>query len=217
MMAILCSVLLLFLLYKQHDEKQKYESYLSQQLSNEISYLITELIRSDSVYKDILSSEKITKLQAMQLSNSSNTILTLSQKYEDFAVSIKRMDSDRMDHQTAISAQAIGRYFSAMLGPYQVEQNEADQILMILDSGLRVKMEQLHALNTYWLSASEDDVAGVSLKEGQTTFNTEQYHKKYGRNSISNDFWVDLVADLNTKTKVYLTENYIQNLEELLK
>ncbi|WP_211202353.1 hypothetical protein [Salicibibacter cibarius] len=89
-------------------------------------------------------------------------------------------------------------------------------MLIELDADERGKIEHVKALNSVWLEAAERNVEGVTVRNGKANFNARTYENYYGEDSISNDFWVDLLVELDEETLKFLKQRNVPNIGERL-
>ncbi|QOY38094.1 hypothetical protein AWH56_011455 [Anaerobacillus isosaccharinicus] len=202
--------------FNQYLEKQRYERYLSLQIANNISTLISSVTGNQRIYNDIISSNTISLEQAETLYENNYSIVRITQDYQHLAIDLKRLDRDAVNNLPANNASNIGHYYQLLIWdiaekegfdkqnrtphfPYQlthtskfeVEQNEIK------------KIEMIRELNELWLTAIVDNVIGV-VDNGD--LNPDVYFDTY-RDAIKSDYWVKLVTEMDSYTKEYLINN----------
>lgn len=72
-------------------------------------------------------------------------------------------------------------------------------------------------MNSVWVDAVLKNVAGVTDVNGEINVDSQDFRNHYGYNSLSHDFWVNLVINLDKNTRGYLNDNKLKSIEEVLK
>jgi hypothetical protein len=212
----LCVVFLLLVSYNQYKDKKMYEAHISNIFNQNTQIMVTSIVDSHSIYMDILISEEITHRQIIQLSKYSRNILMVHQQNRQLAMEFNRLEPRMNTNEVGESATKIDIFYSNLIGDERVGPEELDNTLFELDHSLREKIEYLQDLNSAWLEVVQNNIIGVSSNGGKFTFDVHEYQNHYGKNSISNNFWVELLVDMNTKTTDFLSKHNIYNVGELL-
>ncbi|QQK78970.1 hypothetical protein HUG20_02980 [Salicibibacter cibi] len=213
-----CIVVLFAFSYNQYNERKMYEANISQELNNDFHRLVTAMSHNQTYYVEILETEQVTKrhAQLLGLRTYNGDISRIKEEYERLAVEFERLEPRMIENDTAVNAIEIGSYFSE-LGDYQrPEPEELDDVLLELDADDREKIEHVKALNSVWLEAAERNVEGVTVEGDNVNFDARRYHNYYGENSLSNEFWVDLLVDLDEETLRYLDQHNLSSIGERL-
>lgn len=89
-------------------------------------------------------------------------------------------------------------------------------VILELNDGMKEKIIQLKELNSLWLSSVQKSVVGVTEEQGEINFDSQEFRNYYGDHSLSHNFWVNLVVDLDYNTINYLDDHRFYNIEEVL-
>ena len=81
---------------------------------------------------------------------------------------------------------------------------------------MRQKIITIKELNSLWVSTVKDNVFGVIDNEDDLVFNTQQFREHYGENSLSEQFWVNLVVDIEQNTQKFLWDNDLIDIDNVL-
>ncbi|WP_163578926.1 hypothetical protein [Gracilibacillus saliphilus] len=219
---ILCFGILFVIIYYQYEEKKVYEVYISENLNREMQQLVVSLVQSNHLYQEILQEEEITKFQVHTLNTYTNHLIKSPQKYEDLAVRFNRMEPRATPNETAINAEKISHFFYVLRGNSSHtpdEDENEDDVIHELDNKpeLKEKIKELQALNTLWAESAQRHIEGLTIsKDGDVSFDNLAFIDHLDEYSLTNDYWVDLVKDLDQITNDYLIEKQIRSVDEIL-
>ncbi|UCZ51618.1 hypothetical protein LGQ02_12155 [Bacillus shivajii] len=219
---LLCIVIFLFVFicFNFYQDKRMYERQLSQDLDNEMVRLINAIVDNEKLYKNILSSGQMTNGQVYDLHRNYNLIIEYAQKYERLAIQFGYIDRSEVTNNTAGSANAIETFVNSFKNhsvyPLK-EQEESDEVVIQLSVELKEKIEQIRKLNSVWIEAADKNIAGITrLDSDVVKFDSNLFREYYGSHSISNDFWVNFVLDLDEGTMDVLSHVGVIDMRELL-
>jgi hypothetical protein len=205
-------VILLITSYNLFQEKRMYEKQLSNELNSNMNRLIDAIILNNELYEEILVSENITKGNAQILEKTNERILEITQKYMNLAHDFERVS--QRNKKTAENANYISRFFMNMRGPTEVISNDqAEEIVFVLDPISRIKIEELQKLNATWIESIVNNIDSASMINEEVS--TQDFSKYYGENSISDDFWVNFITDLERDTETFLASVNYAHMGEL--
>lgn len=211
-------VILLIVLYNQYQENKIHEAYISNHVNSDMDTLVNAIIDNHNMYQEILGSEEITNHQLISLRRNNGYIRAIPQDYQYLAIQFNRLEPDKVYNETAGNAQKISGFFSDLGGREMyglLDAEEMHDVFVELDSVLKEKIEYFHELNSFWVEAVKKNITGVKETEKVVEF-SGAIGSHYGEYSLSDDFWVDLVVDLDVNTRTYLDKHKILNIEELL-
>ncbi|MFN7253557.1 MAG: hypothetical protein ACK4M9_22705 [Anaerobacillus sp.] len=205
-------VILLITSYNLFQEKRMYEKQLSNVLNSDMIRLIDAIILNDKVYEEIIVSGNITKEIAQVLEKTNERIVEITQKYMNLAHDFGRVS--QMNKKTAENANYISRFFMNMRGPTEVLSNDqAEEIVFVLDPISRTKIEDLLKLNATWIESIVNNIHSAQMINEEVS--TQDFRKYYGENSITDDFWVNFITDLEQNTETFLANVNYAHMGEL--
>lgn len=181
-----------------------YEEYISVSVKNDMQELVNAIVDNQKKYENIMDDEVITKGDAYFLSNNSGIVMELYQKFDGLAKRFGRIEYGTTQNTTAGVAQDINAFFGEMIRGESVDSSNLDDIKIELNDDMKQKIIKLKELNSLWVSSVKNNVFGVMDKQGDLVFNTQQFRDHYGENSLSDNFWVNLVVDIDSDTQKYL-------------
>lgn len=208
--AILPIILLSIIAFNQYKDKIMYEKYISQNVSADMHRLVRAIIKSDEIYVDILDKKSMTRGDADELKIYSYVLLEVPQDYGGLALVFNRRGKREFKNKTAGVAQKMGSFFFQMNEDVDVvDGKNIDEKLFDLNSEKEAIISRLKELNDLWVKSVLKNVVGVTEHNGKLQFDTRKFQKHYGDNSLADDFWVDLVMDLDKNTRDFLTKHQL--------
>ncbi|WP_409250690.1 hypothetical protein V1502_10980 [Bacillus sp. SCS-153A] len=213
--------------FQQYLIKQRYESYLSLQVANDMSKLYSAVFNNKQIYEKIISSETISLKQAEQLYNNNYSIVRVTQEYQELALQLKRVEMSELGNLPASNAGSIAFFFRLLIWDIAGKEGISDSHYAFnlpyelppskhykLESEELGKIVKVKELNDAWTNAFVQNIEGVS-NEGK--FDSELYYEAYREKGITHDFWSEVVKDMDIKTDRYLkSNNHIGNIKSLL-
>jgi len=193
-----------------------YENYISVSVKNDMQDLANAIVDSQNIYVNILDEEVITKGDAYLMAHNSGILMELYQKYNGMAKRFGHIENRTTQNTTAGVAQEISAFFSGMIRKENIDSSNLDDVQIKLNGDMKQKVIKLKELNSIWLSSVKNNVFGVMDKQGDLVFNTQQFRAHYGENILSNNFWVNLVVDIDSDTQKYLHDNSVFEIENVL-
>ncbi|HLQ97058.1 MAG TPA: hypothetical protein VK135_00070 [Candidatus Dormibacteraeota bacterium] len=217
LLVFLLFITLLIYFYNLHQEKRMYEEYISIDIYNDMSTLVVSIIENYKLYENILEEEVITRGDADRLKWNAYNILEFPQHYGSVASQFNRIKSEVFHNETAETAAQIADFFSEMNGDEEADFDNMDEVIYELNDVMEDKMMQLKELNSLWVNSVFKNVAGTSGDKGEIEFDSDEFRSNYEDNSVSDNFWVDLILDLDEDTRNFLTVNELNSIEEVIK
>src|SRR5699024_478587 len=104
-----------------------------------------------------------------------------------------------------------------MNGDEETDFDNMDEVIYELNDVMEDKMMQLKELNSLWVNSVFKNVAGTSGDKGEIEFDSDEFRSNYEDNSVSDNFWIDLILNLDEDTRNFLTENKLNNIDEVIK
>lgn len=195
--------LLLFISYNQYQDKKMYEIYISKILTTDLTLLARDIVENDAIYDYILKTEEITKIQADYLAKSNDNIMLTIQEYAHVAVDFKRIKQGFEYNDTSANTQKIALFFNHW------EDHRGVQAIK-LDSELRNVITHFQMINSKWIDVIKNN--GWFVVESDIVNYSSEISQPL---SLTNDLWLDLLIGLEEETTNYLSENNLNNIEEL--
>lgn len=212
---ILLIIILLLVAYNQYQTKKMYEEHLSQTVSADMQTLVISIIKSDEIYKGILDKGNITRRDAESLRIYSYDILSIPQDYNGLALEFGRMGSREFQNKTADTAQEISHFFYKMNEDIYVDEKNLDEVICELNDEKSDVIHLLKELNSLWSEAVLKNVVGASDYNGHLEYDSEKFQDHYGDNSLTDDFWVDLIVDIDKSTREFLTIHELRTVNDI--
>ena len=203
-------------------ENQRYERYLSFQMTSDISRLTTALLKNQQIYSDVIDSDIITLEQAELLYENNFLLARTTQELQDLAVVLKKIEQEDISNITATNASDIGYLFSVFIwdeGEREAVDNEPkvyrfpDTIEFALAQDEKEKIELIDELNKGWIDSVVNNNKAFSEEQ---IFNSDLFFDLYQDNAINSEFWVDLIVNMEIETKEFLTNNYLDKIGTIL-
>lgn len=203
-------------------ENQRYERYLSFQMTSDISRLTTALLKNQQIYSDVIDSDIITLEQAELLYENNFLLARTTQELQDLAVVLKKIEQEDISNITATNASDIGYLFSVFIwdeGEREAVDNEPkvyrfpDTIEFALAQEEKEKIELIDELNKGWIDSVVNNNKAFSEEQ---IFNSDLFFDLYQDNAINSEFWVDLIVNMEIETKEFLTNNYLDKIGTIL-
>ncbi|MBU9713559.1 hypothetical protein [Evansella tamaricis] len=210
----------------QYLDKQRYENYLSLQIANNISTLISSITANQQIYNEIISSKTISLGQVETLYDNNYSIVRITQDYQQFAIALKRLDRDSVNNLPANNSTNIANFFYLLIwdiakeegfdkdireshfpyeltytSKFEVEQNEIE------------KIKKIRELNELWLTTIVENVVGVS---DNGRLNPDVYFDTYKDEAVISEYWVDIVTEMDGYTRDFLEHNFLDNIGTIL-
>src|SRR5690625_329507 len=208
--AILPIILLSIIAFNQYKDKIMYEKYISQHVSADMHRLVRAIIKSDEIYVDIIDKTSMTRGDADEVKIYCYVLLEVPQDYGGLALAFSRRGKREFKNKTAGVAQKMGSFFFQMNEDVDVvDGKNIDEKLFDLNSEKEAIISRLKELNDLWVKSVLKNVVGVTEHNGKLQFDTRKFKKNYGDNSLTDDFWVDLVMDLDKNTRDFLTKHQL--------
>lgn len=208
-------IILLLVAYNQYQTKKMYEEHLSQTVSADMQTLVISIIKSDEIYKGILDKGNITRRDAESLRIYSYDILSIPQDYNGLALEFGRMGSREFQNKIADTAQEISHFFYKMNEDIYVEEKNLDEVICELNDEKTDVIHLLKELNSLWSEAVLKNVVGASDYNGNLEYDSEKFQDHYGDNSLTDDFWVDLIVDIDKSTREFLTTHELRTVNDI--
>lgn len=155
-MTSICIVLLLisiFYTFKQYQENQQYERFISTKLSQSLSEYVTAILANDETLNQFISSGK-KEILSEQATNLCYNFKTISMEYDEMlsiAIKLKKVNDSQTNHITANLSQDIHFFLgrsvigNGLLGDCsQVESN------ISLDEMQLEKLKEIQKINKQW-------------------------------------------------------------------
>lgn len=208
-----------FVIYNQSQENKMYEAHISEEVNSDISSLVVAIVDNQNLYHEILNSNIITKKQLKWLWTNNHEIWTITQEFEFLTIKFNRLDQN-LDRPKSNGVEInsflgeLGSSKNILLRSLELE--EMNDVIYELDPDLKKKMIYIQELNSLWLEAIKENITGVTMTEEKVRIDDDKFNTNFSENSISNDLWVNLVIDLDKKSKTFLDEYNIYNIKELL-
>jgi hypothetical protein len=218
-MSSLVILILLFVIYNLQQENKMYEIYISKDVNNDMNDLVNAIVDNHNIYSEVLETGEITKHQLQLLERNNTHLLKIPQDYDNLAVfQFNRLDTGILFNEVAANASIISGFFSELGGPemYRILfLDELHDVFIELDENLRGNIEDFKELNNFWLKSVKSNIPGIKEVNGKLEFN-KSVHYYFGERSVLDDFWIDLIVDLNKETRSYLYEKEIYNIDQLV-
>ncbi|MCZ0701677.1 hypothetical protein J2T56_000115 [Natronobacillus azotifigens] len=225
---LLSLVVVVFFVYaiNQYLEKQRYESYLSMQVENDFSRLSSSVINNEKMYNEILQSGTISLQEVMNLYHNNYEIVRIAQEYQNFAIDLRRLGRDEVNNSPSLNASDIAWFFQRLIWNIAEEEGIEQSIEQFpyalgreenysLDEEFLEKITVVNELNKRWVHVIEIYVEGA--KE-LSNANSDVYFDKYRDHAIKDDYWVDVVLQMDIETEEYLKEhNYYGGFGDYLR
>src|SRR5690625_2817412 len=103
-----------------------------------------------------------------------------------------------------------------MNGETTIDGDNMDEVILVLDEDMEEKIIYLEKLNSLWVTSLKRNVPGVTNDGEKIVFDNLGVHEQYGDKSISNNFWVNLILDMEKNTGNFLADNRWLEINELL-
>ncbi len=195
---------------KQFKENQMYESYIFNNVSNNTQETLNSIVQIDQIFKEILENDRITKDQVHLLETYYSSILFSYQRNSNLANQFnRRVESD--SESVKNSLRSISNFFEKI----EKESFKSEDESIAITSALRGKMFKLKELNGLWIKDAMK-IKGVKQEGSKVVFNSKQYRNYYENRSINNEFWVDLLKDINKSYEVYIDKHNLIDIKSLL-
>ena len=195
---------------KQFKENQMYESYIFNNVSNNTQETVNSIVQIDQIFKEILENDRITKDQVHLLETYYSSILFSYQRNSNLANQFnRRVESD--SESVKNSLRSISNFFEKI----EKESFKSEDESIAITSALRGKMFKFKELNGLWIKDAMK-IKGVKQEGSKVVFNSKQYRNYYENRSINNEFWVDLLKDINKSYKVYIDKHNLIDIKSLL-
>lgn len=225
---LLSLVVVVFFVYaiNQYLEKQRYESYLSIQVANDFSRLSSSVINNEKMYNEILQSGTISLQEVMNLYHNNYEIVRIAQEYQNFAIDLRRLGRDEVNNSPSLNASDIAWFFQRLIWNIAEEEGIEHSIEQFpyalgreenysLDEEFLEKITVVNELNKRWVHVIETYVEGA--KELSTS-NPDVYFDKYRDSAIKDDYWIDVVLQMDIETEDYLNKHkYYGGLRDFLR
>lgn len=211
----------------QYIDKQRYESYLSVQVANNIATLISSVMINQQLYNDIIRLNTISLEQVITLYENNYSIVGITQDYQNLAIDLNRIDRDVINNLPANNASHIAYFFYLLIWeiaegeglqvenrthqfPFELSQtNEFD-----IEESKVEKIERIKELNELWITSLLDNVIGIA-DNGE--LNPDVYFDTYRNDAIISEYWVNIVTEMDGYTENYLLDNnYLDNIGTIL-
>lgn len=114
-------------IWKSFEEKAVYESFISEQLANDLSRLSYYLVINQRMYEEISTNQAITPAQLEQLSEQNSFIVRTTQLYLQLGMNLKPELPDRGRNSIAHHALQIGFYFDRLA--YELVEREGIELV----------------------------------------------------------------------------------------
>ncbi|GGM41321.1 hypothetical protein GCM10011351_29380 [Paraliobacillus quinghaiensis] len=215
-LTVIVIAVLVFIGYSQYKEKKMYEEYISLSVKNDMQDLVNAIVDNERIYKNIIDEEVITKGDAYFLARNSGYMMELYQKYNGLAKIFERIEHGATQNTTGGTAQKIAAFFGEMIKEESIDSSNLDEVKIELNDDMRQKIITIKELNSLWVSTVKDNVFGVIDNEDDLVFNTQQFREHYGENSLSQQFWVNLVVDIEQNTQKFLWDNDLLDIDNVL-
>lgn len=88
-----------------------------------------------------------------------------------------------------------------------VDGKNLDEKILELNGEKEAIIDRLKELNALWAKSVVKNVVGATDHNGELEFDSQEFQNHYGDNSLVDDFWVDLVMDLDKNTRDFLTKH----------
>ncbi|WP_416151728.1 hypothetical protein ACM26V_12445 [Salipaludibacillus sp. HK11] len=209
-------IILLFVINQQHQEKKLYEQYISQNMNYEIKKLVKGIVESYNIFDEILDSGDITNRQAKLLISFSKDIVNMTEELERKAISLERLNHSEFNNVTYGNTLRIFSFFSNLDADKYYDIGKLDDIHTTLDSSLYEKIKFLKELYFLWILVVEDSLIGVIITEEDIQLSVSEYNSNFDSDSVSNNFWIDLLVEFDEKTNAFLNKYEIDNIKEKL-
>lgn len=193
-----------------------YEEYISVSVKNDMQELVNAIVDNQKIYEKILNEEVITKGDAYFLTRNSGKVMTLYQKYDGLAKRFDRIEHGDTQNLTAGVAQNINAFFDEMIREESIESSNQDEVKFELNNNMKQKIIKLKELNSLWVSSVKNNVFGFIDKQGDLVFDTQQFREHYGKYTLADNFWSDLVLDIGSNTQKYLHDNGLFDMSDVL-
>jgi len=216
LLVALLVILLIYFYYSLYQDKKMYEEHISIDVSNDMSDLVTAILRSNEFYENILNEGSITRYDAEMLKMNAYTIQEVPQTYGSLALKFNRIKSDEFHNETAEQAAQIASFFSEMHRGETSDKDNPDEVIFELDDSMEEKIFQLKDLNSLWMDSVKNNVHGISDNDGEIGYSYLDIHNQYGDKSLSHDFWVDLIISIDKNTRSFLSKNSWTSIEDML-
>ncbi|QHE52418.1 hypothetical protein [Pontibacillus sp. HMF3514] len=169
--------------------------------------LVNAIVDSQKIYRKILDIEVITKGDAYFLTKNSGNVMVLYQKNNGLAKRFELINHRSTQNKTAGAAQDISAFFGEMIREESIDSSNFGEVSIKLNTDIKQKVIKLKELNSLWVSSVKDNVFGVTKKQDNLIFNTQQFREHYGENSLSDEFWVNFIMDIESNTQKYLQDS----------
>lgn len=211
---ILISVLVFGI--KQYLEKRMYEEFVSHIITNNSQELIQGILQVNTIYNEILDTNKLTFRQ-LRLLNLYSTKIPQALQYnlglaQQFGLYEERIEMKKLKEDL----HEIDQFYSHLLKS-DLKVIQPDEKFIEIDSNLKEKLKYLHELNGLLLNSINGDIGEVNKEGDEFVFNTRQFQEQYWKRSISNGFWVDLLIDISAIHSDFLDKYNIYSIREVLK
>uniref|UniRef100_UPI00388E0C86 hypothetical protein n=1 Tax=Radiobacillus sp. PE A8.2 TaxID=3380349 RepID=UPI00388E0C86 len=195
---------------RQYLENQRYESYLSMQIANDVSRLTSAIRVNQTIYDELLNSSSLSQEQVETLFHNNYSIVNIAQEHKNLVSQFNRSDQD-LDNIPANKASDIAYYFKGLIWDIAERQgiyvaNKTTQFPIelsksesysIKDKELE-KIEIIKKMNDIWLQAIANNVEGV-LVEGK--MNSDIFFDTYVEKGITSHYWVNVALEMEKKTE----------------
>ena len=214
---IIAFILATVLGVNKYKENQRYESYISLHLINDISSLTTDLLQNQRIYNDILQFDIITPEQVESLHNNNYSLGKVTQDLHYLSTVLQRTEHDEIRNITANNASDIGYFFTELIWDkaeregidndarvYHLPYGLPSLIEFEIEQDEKEKIEMIKELNERWLNAVANNIEDFSENQILNLNLSVDYYEK---NAIKQEFWVDLIVQMEMETKEFLSEN----------
>lgn len=192
---ILSGLLILSFLFAGYTlyQKQLYEKFLSQQLANQISPLVSAIRENHALLDEIYNRGTITRVEATTIGGNFSIITFEAQDILYMGHRIKRIDN-HVSNQIASTNHNYARFFQYDL-PFEKEELEPEQIH--LNPNQLEQIKEIKAVVDQYEQIVRDHIKhlGTELRGMPTA-----YWDEYMSNGIKKKDWVNLITQMERVT-----------------
>lgn len=198
--AILIVIALIFVIHYINLilSNKGYEQYHSHRLMNNISTLTFSLLDNQEVFKEILSTEALSKEQVERIHNNTYVVINFYEDYSELAVLLRRFKRDRFSTSSASST------IEAVFNRKIAEIYETDQESVNLDENFLNKVNTISNFNQLWIQVLSENIKGFEILDSEYTSTEDR--KSLARNSITKDFWVATLDMFDNRAQEHMKE-----------
>ncbi|WP_096186549.1 hypothetical protein [Evansella halocellulosilytica] len=205
-------VAVLLFAFQQLNEKQKYETYLSQELINEVSRLSWATVTNGYLLRDAIRDQQLSREDIEFIQSKYSSIAQSGRFITDLSRTLGVIDTSdyRIHPYPYFMATEFDRYLKKLKNSFEngesLELNEEQ-----LDY-----FERMKEVNDVWTEALITHLHGVQIPPKHTRYGditndnfkvtTRVYWNTYRGNFIKNQDWIDMLEQKQRESKPFISD-----------